>query len=396
MSLATAQFRKADGLVGPKIKDRGNNNPRDNRNDNRNDRNRNRRWAEETKAETKKYTPSFPGSTLMNASPRLWGEAPVKKEEKNEPKAEKQEKKIGHQKEREFLEKFKADYVAHKTDARWLADYLVEVFPDLCEIMQHYPEDKWNDIVDSMNGVFGIMSTKQFSDILIIALKRNEMEDWNEKWNAAAITISSLLATNFDYMKEETINNYAYEILASGAMWEREINELVDRFAITKELAIELLIKIPYVGDTMTNLQVSLCYDGLIQAFLAHADENCDVLDEELQASLAEYFFGKDKGLLKMIGQNLASAPLMIDRENPENEIMVALLDEYIKMLYNRLDQFELDQIRYVLMYVVNSKKSNPTRNMVFNVTEAMDRASIQQVVRKLIETNEDAKEYLV
>lgn len=396
MSLATAQFRKADGLVGPKIKDRGNNNPRDNRNDNRNDRNRNRRWAEETKAETKKYTPSFPGSTLMNASPRLWGEAPVKKEEKNEPKVEKQEKKIGHQKEREFLEKFKADYVAHKTDARWLADYLVEVFPDLCEIMQHYPEDKWNDIVDSMNGVFGIMSTKQFSDILIIALKRNEMEDWNEKWNAAAITISSLLATNFDYMKEETINNYAYEILASGAMWEREINELVDRFAITKELAIELLIKIPYVGDTMTNLQVSLCYDGLIQAFLAHADENCDVLDEELQASLAEYFFGKDKGLLKMIGQNLASAPLMIDRENPENEIMVALLDEYIKMLYNRLDQFELDQIRYVLMYVVNSKKSNPTRNMVFNVTEAMDRASIQQVVRKLIETNEDAKEYLV
>lgn len=396
MSLATAQFRKADGLVGPKIKDRGNNNPRDNRNDNRNDRNRNRRWAEEPKAETKKYTPSFPGSTLMNASPRLWGEAPVKKEEKNEPKVEKQEKKIGHQKEREFLEKFKADYVAHKTDARWLADYLVEVFPDLCEIMQHYPEDKWNDIVDSMNGVFGIMSTKQFSDILIIALKRNEMEDWNEKWNAAAITISSLLATNFDYMKEETINNYAYEILASGAMWEREINELVDRFAITKELAIELLIKIPYVGDTMTNLQVSLCYDGLIQAFLAHADENCDVLDEELQASLAEYFFGKDKGLLKMIGQNLASAPLMIDRENPENEIMVALLDEYIKMLYNRLDQFELDQIRYVLMYVVNSKKSNPTRNMVFNVTEAMDRASIQQVVRKLIETNEDAKEYLV
>lgn len=401
MSLANAHFVKASGLVGPNPRRERNDNRNNRRDDRRDDRNRDRNYQSGPSSYSKNYdtrsTKSIAGSKV-----RFWGDEPDdtgRKDEQTEPTRGSvtrniDEPKIRHQAEKEVLDNFKCEYIAHNTDTRWLTDYLVDTMPSVCKIVKHYPETKWDDLSQTINGVLSIMATKQFSELLMAALKRNEMEDWDNCWNDVAVTLSILVTTTENQMKEETLNTYVYEIIPSGALWGREVEEMQSRFGITKEMAIELVINVPFVD--MDNVQLSLCYDGVREAILAHAEENCEVLDSSRQRELFKYFFGTGDTCLKAIGRNLAAEPIV-----PDEGIQKTMYDEYVKALYECLDMFDVDQVQYVLKYITNEKKKLATtdakqKETVFNASEALKYSTISKAMGSLIASNDDARRYLV
>lgn len=269
-------------------------------------------------------------------------------------------------------------------------------FEDVVSAMACYYDPKYEDCLSHMNAVLDIMSTNQFAAILLRVLNDNVFESWDDIWRDAALLFSILLNTSCDKMKEGTIQIYVNDILASQGMFRTELDQLTERYGITEELAIDMIIGLPVNAANMTDLLMRSTYEMFLTAMLNNADDNVAILGAECQRGLLEFFFSEDnnrhgKLMSKVIGRYLASPDMINDLSAPQ----ALVYGEFKEMLYNVLDSYDVKNIAFVVKYIAEQKRRTG-KDVMFDVSKASNYNTIRKAIVQVIAENPELQEYLV
>lgn len=269
-----------------------------------------------------------------------------------------------------------------------------ESFDDVAAAMKYYYDSRMEDCLPEMNKVLDIMSTNQFANILLSVLKQNSFEDWEEMWKDVALLISILLETSAAKMKEGTVQIYVTDILSSSGMWKTEIDQMVNTLGITEELATDLVIGLPVKAEDMTDLLMRSTYRSFLEAIIENAEDNIEILNNQTQRKLFEFFFNENgksgKLASKIIGRYLADEDLegLTSAES-------LIYGEFKQMLLTKLDSYDVQNIVFVIKYIVEQKKHG-NKNMVFDVTKASEYDTIRKAIVQVMSNDETTKEYLM
>ena len=270
-------------------------------------------------------------------------------------------------------------------------------FDDVVAAMRYYYDPKAEAALPEMNRLLDIMSTNHFATTLLGVLKQNSFDDWDEMWKDVAVTISILLETSSSKMKEGTVQIYVSDILASNGMWRNEINQMTSDIGITEELATDLVIGLPVKPDDMNDLMMRSTYQSFLWSILEHAEDNIEILDSKAQRKLFDFFFedGKNGKLAcKVVGRYLSDG-------EPEAGLTGAaalIYGEFKSMLLEKLESYDVNNIAFVLRFIVEQKKRNEGNNIttIFNAEEAAKYDTIRKAIMQTISKDESAKAYLV
>ena len=269
-------------------------------------------------------------------------------------------------------------------------------FGDVAAAMRYYYDPKFEDALPDMNRVLDIMTTNHFASIFYNVLKQNVFDDWDDMWKDVALTISILLETSSSKMKEGTVQIYVSDILASSGMWKTEIKQMVEEIGITEDLATDLIIGLPVKPEDMNDLMMRSTYQAFLMAILEHADENIEILDRAAQRKLFDFFFDDGKGsklACKVIGRYLSD-------EVPEKELSGAealIFGEFKAMLLEKLETYDVNNISFVLRFIVDQKKRKDNKaESLFSAEEAAKYDTIRKAIMQVISKDESAKAYLV
>lgn len=279
-------------------------------------------------------------------------------------------------------------------DYRSLQEHVIAEFPSIVGYLRsYYNNDSGPAFVDAENRLIKLMSTSQFANVLGSVLQNG---DWNDDgtyakiWRSIAFALSVALETSHERMHAKVIQKYAVDILPR--MWNPEINEMVRECGITKDLALDLTIAIPMVGGNWNGSSVDALYMRFLDKMLDHAENNMDVLNYEVQGMLYDKLFGvKNKTALNVIGKFLVSEPI----KDLSGEVTQAVYKEFIKMLYTKLDEYDVDQIAYVFRYIVKCRKENPDRSTIFMSTDVKQYENVRKGMMMVLDENKDAMDYL-
>lgn len=276
-------------------------------------------------------------------------------------------------------------------------DIIEESIGDVCAALRYYYDPKFESALNEMNKTLDIMSTNQFASLLLTVLKQNPFGDeWNEMWKDVAFAISLLLGSTAGKMKEGTVQIYVNDILASNGMWKTEINQLVNELGITEDLAIDLIIGLPVKPEDMTDLIMRHTYQAFLYAILNHADDNIEVLDRNTQKTLFDFFFDDGRGKLacKVIGRFLSSEDPSESKEFTTSAALVC--GEFKAMLLERLESYDVNDIAFVLRFVIDQKKRGNESKTIFSAEDAAKYDTIRKAIMQVVSKDESAKEYLV
>lgn len=296
---------------------------------------------------------------------------------------------------KETLSRFVDDIQKNIDKPSEIKDIIENQFENVASAMRHYYDQRMEDCLPEMNKVLDIMSTNQFANILLGLLKQNCFEDdWDDMWKDVALLISILLDTSASKMKDGTVQIYLTDILATSGMWKTEIDQMADTIGITEDLAIDLVVGLPVKAEDMTDLLMRATYQNFLKAILAHADDNLDILDNNTQRKLFDFFFNENgksgKLASKVIGRYLAEEDL--DGLDTAESIIYG---EFKQMLLKKLDSYDVNNIVFVIKYVVEQKKHG-AKNVIFDVKKASEYDTIRKAVVQVISNDESAKEYLM
>lgn len=271
-----------------------------------------------------------------------------------------------------------------------------DLFWDVSSVLTHYYENKYQSLIDKINKVFSIVSTQRFAASLKQVLMNEEVEGWNDGttniWKDVMFVISTALTTSHSMMKDETISLYI-DLLASNGLAGKDISRLVKELGITKDLAVDLVASIPVIPEDITDATLRQFYPAFMAKVLEHASENIDVLDRTTQSNLFSFFFGKSKTALKALGRMLSH----LDVTGFQNDSQRIIYAEYISMLSERLDAYEIRDIKYVLKFIVEEKKRvGKDKLLAWGRVSISDYSSIRKALLELVQENNDAKEFLI
>lgn len=278
-------------------------------------------------------------------------------------------------------------------DYRSMQEHVIAEFPNVVGYLRSYYNNDTNPaLVDAENRLIKLMSTTQFANVLASVLQNG---DWNDGtyakiWRSIAFALSVALETSHERMHAKVIQKYAIDILPR--MWNPEINEMVRECGITKDLALDLLIAIPMAGGNWNGSSMDALYARFLDKMLDHAENNMDVLNYEVQGMLYDKLFGaKNKTALNIIGKYLVSEPI----KNLTGEVAQAVYKEFIKMLYTKLDEYDVNEIAYVFRYVVKCRKENPDRSTTFVSTDVSAYENVRKGMLTVMDEDKDAMKYL-
>lgn len=292
---------------------------------------------------------------------------------------------------------FLDDYAdACKLAGNQVTDVIRDRFWDVCKVMTHYYDPKYGDMMGEMNKVLDVTCSQRFAASLCNLLGSEEVEGWNDGtmdvWKDVMFTIATTITTSHKKMKDETVSAYI-ELLSSSGLAGKDIDRLASELGITKDLATDLIISIPVIPDDMNDIALRQFFGSFVMRMMDHAEENIDVLDRGTQGKLFSFFFGKDHIALKAIGRMLA-APKISKFQNESQKMVYA---EYLSMLSDRLDAYDIKDIKYVLRFIVNEKKRlGKGTEMLFGDLSIVEYNSVRKSVFELIKDDADAKQYLV
>lgn len=271
-----------------------------------------------------------------------------------------------------------------------------ESIGDICAALKYYYDPKFEDALPEMNKTLDIMSTNHFATNLLGILKQNPFGDeWDTMWKDVAFAISILLDSSANKMKDGTVDIYVSDILSSNGMWKTEITQLTEEFGITEDLAVDLIIGIPVKPEDMTDLNMRNIYQSFLWMLLNHANENIEVLDRNTQRGLFDFFFNDKRGKLacKVVGRFLSDEET---KELKELDSCAALVyGEFKTMLLERLEDYDVNNISFVLRFVVDQKKRGKN-DIIFDVEEASKYDTIRKAIMQVVAKDPSAKEYLV
>lgn len=312
---------------------------------------------------------------------------------------EKKEPEIVHVEEYDYMEDFLDEYLSDevKTNFSKQKDAIYDHILDIAGIISHYFNPKYRDIVPEMDLVLQVMVTDSFArafyNVLVNAIREQEDPDekfanWEEDYEVVGMMVAVLLGTRRQEMTEETEALYMTKV-AKG-IWNEEIRQLTNATHITEELATDLILRTPVTPDKMKDYHIEMFYKGFLDSMLLHADDNIEVLDRNTQRKIFHFIYGKGKNAAKVIGRNL-SDPVRDGLESVEKMVYT----EFRSMLYEALDGFDIGIIKFVLKFIVNQKKMNPSAKIVFDFNTAVDYPNINRALQLYIGEDKDAKDCL-
>jgi hypothetical protein len=123
---------------------------------------------------------------------------------------------------------------------------------------------------------------------------------------------------------------------------------------------------------------------------LSHAEDNMDVLNYEVQGMLYNRFFGNGKTALKVIGKFLTMQPITTF----ESDVQEAVYKDFIKMLYTKLDKYDIKDIAYVFTFVKIYRKHEGT-DTIFVSTEASKFENVKKGLLQALDEDPEAMTYL-
>lgn len=312
---------------------------------------------------------------------------------------EKTEPEIVHVEEFDYMEDFLDEYLSDevKTNFSKQKDVIYDHILDIAGIISHYFNPKYRDIVPEMDLVLQVMVTDSFArafyNVLVNTIREQEDPDekfanWEEDYEVVGMMVAVLLGTRRQEMTEETEALYMTKV-AKG-IWNEEIRQLTNATHITEELATDLILRTPVTPDKMKDYHIEMFYKGFLDSMLLHADDNIEVLDRNTQRKIFHFIYGKGKNAAKVIGRNL-SDPVRDGLESVEKMVYT----EFRSMLYEALDGFDIGIIKFVLKFIVNQKKINPSAKIVFDFNTAVDYPNINRALQLYIGEDKDAKDCL-
>ena len=317
---------------------------------------------------------------------------------------EKKEPEIVHVEEYDYMEDFLDEYLSDevKTNFSKQKEAIYDHILDIAGIISHYFNPKYRDIVPEMDLVLQVMVTDSFArafyNVLVNAIREQDDPDekfanWEEDYEVVGMMVAVLLGTRRHEMTEETEALYMTKV-AKG-IWNEEIRQLTNATHITEELATDLILRTPVTPDKMKDYHIEMFYKGFLDSMLLHADDNIEVLDRNTQRKIFHFIYGKGKNAAKVIGRNL-SDPVRDGLESVEKMVCEKMVyTEFRSMLYEALDGFDIGIIKFVLKFIVNQKKMNPSAKIVFDFNTAVDYPNINRALQLYIGEDKDAKDCL-
>lgn len=304
-----------------------------------------------------------------------------------------------HQEEAETLRKFIGEYGGHIADINYLKRLIIEMFPDVLRILRKYGDDRYVDLYNSMDKVFTLMCTSQLSSLILSILEENGFPDWDNDWKNLAVAISIIMSNYGNRINNTGAKScYVNDIIPCGAMWKKEITSLVEDYKITREMAMDLVMKIPVLAEDMRTWDLNQYFIGFEWCIMAHGHDNMEVLDAELQGKLFDFFFNGPNNLApKALSRFLAAPPVVVGEED---EVSTAISSAFRQMLYEKLDQYDIDEIERTLRYVIKERKRYETEGKTPDISlycaaEALQFENVAKAINNLVENDENAKQYL-
>lgn len=293
------------------------------------------------------------------------------------------------------IDDFVEAYIKNKADIEVCQDLLKSQFVEVASILTNYYNNDYKNIVESMNNVIKLMTTKTFVlNLLGVVKKKDDLFlNWNEDRVPIAEAISLALETSHSKMIDETKSMYI-EII-SEHIYDFEIKEISKKFKLTEDAAIDLVIGVPRFGRTMTDSQISHSYDNYLNMLINHGGCAIDYLNAEHQKELFYYLFiDENRVAVKAASYCLASPLLQF-----ENEADEALYEEYLKMLYEVINEHDLEDIRVMLRHMVKTRakivEEKRDDAIVFDTEKAIEYDNIRKALVDYIEHSNAAKKFL-
>lgn len=315
--------------------------------------------------------------TFFHAEKDEQAEAPQQQQQENDRRAE-------------DILRFCDDFTDNVNDMRQLKDVILDEFPDAVRhIKAYYSQKNGRQYVDAVNRLINTMAMSQFANTLSKVLEGGVWIDdgtYDKCWRNIAFAISTALETSHEKMHNDVIRIYAANILPR--MWKPEINEIVTQTGVTRELVLDLIIAIPMVGAEWNGSNIDAFYGSFLDKMLQHAEDNMDVLNWEVQGMLYDRFFDNKKTGLKIIGKYLTSESITTF----ESDVAEAVYKQFIKMLYNKLDGYDIKDIAYVFKFVSGFKKEHESITTIFNATDASTYENVRKGLLLAMEDQEVMK----
>lgn len=286
---------------------------------------------------------------------------------------------------KDTLVEFLDEYTKNVKDTKVLVDLIADDFATICSLFRiYYDDDKNKPFVKDLNRLLELMTTNQFANTLYKVLKSNIIENWDEVWQDVSLAVSILLETTSDKMKDETIQLYVYKIIAGYGMWGNEINEMVKNFGITKELAIDLVISIPVTPEKMGQKLLEQFAPRFFNKIVEHAEDNIQVMDDELIQKIFEFMFGKyGASVYKSLGQFLTIEPSTKEL----NGSQALVYEQFLDFVYKKLDMFDIKNIKFVMEFIGREAEKH---KVIFEPTRAMKYSSIRKTVSMMTSEGND------
>lgn len=290
----------------------------------------------------------------------------------------------------DFLDEFKK-YVDDFQECRLT---VTEKFPNIVKYVRNYYSQKNSpSFNDAINKLILAISTTNFANALQSVLEHGDWDDdsgtYGKCWRSIAFALSVALETAHDRMHGSVISKYATEILPR--MWKPEIQDIATSTGVTKDLALDLIIAIPMIDSEWNSANIDAFYGRFLDKMLIHAEDNMDVLNWEVQGMLYKKVFGSGKPALQVIGKYLTSEP----REKLDTEVEQAVYQEFIKMIYSKLDEYDIKDIMYVFRYVANIRKSTDNAPTIFNAKDAKSWDNVRKGMLQVMEQDKDTMNFL-
>ena len=293
------------------------------------------------------------------------------------------------------LDDFVEKYAENKSDSTYIQTLLGDDFGAVAEVMRHYYDTAYNNTIESMNNVIKLMTAKTFALNLLSAVKKKDevFNDWDTIKMPIAALISLALDTHHTKMISDT--KMFYVEIISEHIYNFEIKEIMTKFKLSEDAATDLIIGAPSFGQDMTDVDIKHYYGTILNMLINHGKSAMDYMNAENQRNLFYHIFKDDNRVaIKAVAHCFGDEMIVFEEEADE-----ALYTEYVKMLYDVLNEHDLDDIRFVLRYIVKVRagiqKEGKDTITVFDVKKAVEYENIKTALLDYIESSDSAKTFL-
>ena len=288
---------------------------------------------------------------------------------------------------------FCENFASNTDNFRTLQDILIEEFPEVIPYIKKYYDSRNTPMFqDALNKLIKIMCTTHFANTLNSVLESKVWENdgvFGDIWDSIGFGLSLALETNHERMHADVIRKYVTKIIPR--LFKPEISDIRSISGVTGDLALDLIIALPVAATDWTGATLDAFYQRFLDKMLIHAEDNMDILNWEVQGVLYEKFFGKSKTALKVIGKYLTSEPI----QSQESPVVNAVYAEFQKMLYSKLDNYDIGEIEYVLSFVAKKRQENPDKDIMFNSVRASEYDNVRKALISTMDRIPETKKYL-